>query len=333
MKVAVFDSKDYTRQFFDLRNTNGFDLVYLESRLSTETVRLAAGFPAICIFVNDHASARVVKTLREGGVELIALRCAGFNNVDLPACRERGVSVVRVPAYSPEAVAEHAVALLLALNRKIHRAYGRVREGNFRLDGLMGFDLKGKTVGIVGTGRIGHAFANIMLGFGCEVLAFDKRPNPGLLDHPGVRYVPLDQLWRESDVISLHAPLTPETRHMIDKTSIKMMKEGVLFLNTSRGHLVNTHALIEGLKSGKIGGAGLDVYEEEDHYFFEDFSASVIRDDVLARLLTFPNVIITGHQGFFTREALIAIADTTFHSLREFRDGKRGKELTYADIL
>lgn len=323
MKVAVFSTKPYDRVFLQQANEEfGHEMVFFEPRLTEETVSLAWGYPAICNFVNDQLHAANVRLLAEHGTRLLALRSAGFNHVDLEAAARHGITVVRVPAYSPYAVAEHTVALLLSLNRKTHRAYNRVREGNFNIDGLLGFDLHGRTVGVVGTGKIGTVFAKIMHGFGCKLLAFDPYPNPECEDI-GVRYVDLEELFAESDVISLHCPLTPNTHHFINAEAIDRMKPGVVLINTSRGALVDARAVIEGLKSGKIGYLGLDVYEEEADLFFEDLSNQVIQDDVFARLLTFPNVVVTSHQAFFTREAMENISRTTLANITEFeRTGK-----------
>jgi len=317
MHIAVFSTKPYDRHFLDAANQEAgapHVLTYLEPRLSAETAVLAAGAEAVCLFVNDSAPAPVLRALHGQGVRLLALRCAGFNNVDLAAARELGLRVGRVPAYSPEAVAEHTVAMIMALNRHIPRAHARVREGNFALDGLLGFDMKGRTVGVVGTGRIGIAFARIMRGFGCRVLAYDPVPDATL----GLDHVPLDRLLAESDIISLHCPLTPATRHLIDDAAVARMKRGVMLINTSRGAIVDTRAVIGGLKSGAIGHLGLDVYEEEADLFFEDLSGQVLQDDVFARLLTFPNVLVTAHQAFFTEEALMAIARTTLDNVSAF---------------
>jgi D-lactate dehydrogenase len=327
-RVAFFDSKPYTEEVFRKTNRYGYALTFYEPRLSLETVPLAAGFKAICVFVNDILNAAVIQDLHAMGVELIACRCAGYNNIDLQACERFGIAVTRVPAYSPYAVAEHAVALMLALNRRLHRAYNRVREHNFSLNGLTGFDMHGKTVGIAGMGKIGACLANIMAGFGCRVLAYDKYPDRSLEERLGVSFVEFDELLAASDIISLHAPLTPETHHIIDAVAIAKMRRGVMLINTSRGALVDAHALLEGLKNGKIGYAGLDVYEEEGDYFFEDLSDRVMPDDVLARLTTFNNVLITSHQAFLTQEALCKIAETTFENIREFESGKRKVELT-----
>jgi D-lactate dehydrogenase len=317
MKIAMFSSKAYDRFFFDRANQKlGYEWTYLDNHLTLESVPLAANFPAICVFVNDRLDAPVLEKLAAQGTHLIALRCAGFNNVDVAVADSLGIKVVRVPAYSPFSVAEHAVALILTLNRKIHRAHNRVREGNFSLQGLLGFDLNGKTVGIIGTGQIGLMFAKIMQGFGCRLLGYDPYPNPAC-EALGMNYVPLPELYAQADVISIHCPLTPDTKHLINATAIEQMKRGVMIINTSRGAVVNTRDVITGLKSGRIGSLGLDVYEEEANYFFEDFSEGVINDDVLARLLTFSNVIVTGHQAFFTHEALTSIAETTLNNIHD----------------
>ncbi|HEY5924423.1 MAG TPA: 2-hydroxyacid dehydrogenase, partial [Kofleriaceae bacterium] len=297
------------------------ELTYFEPRLTMQTATLAAGFDVVCSFVNDRLDRETLERLAAGGVRLVALRSAGFNHVDLEAATALGVRVVRVPEYSPYAVAEHAIALVLALDRKIHRAHARVREGNFSLDGLLGMDLHGKTVGIVGTGRIGRVAARIFRGFGCRVLAHDLQPQPEVVAL-GVEYAQLDVVYAQSDIISLHIPLTPATHHMIGEAALARMKPGVMLINTSRGALIDSRALIAALKRGHIGSAGLDVYEEEEGVFFEDLSSQVLQDDVLARLLTFPNVIVTSHQGFFTREALAAIANTTLASVTAFERGE-----------
>ena len=317
MRVAVFSAKPYDRAFLEPAN-EAFNhvLTFFEPRLTAETQSLAQGLEAVCVFVNDRLDARVLHALAAGGTTVVALRCAGFNNVDLAAAQQLGIRVVRVPAYSPHAVAEHTVALILALNRKIHRAFARVREGNFSLDGLLGFDLHGRSVGIVGTGQIGTAVARIMAGFGCRLYATDPQPD-ATCEALGVVYLPIDELFARSDVITLHCPLTPATRYLINAQSIERMKDGVMLVNTSRGAVIDTRAAIAGLKRGKIGSLALDVYEEEGDYFFEDLSETGIADDVLARLLTFPNVLITAHQGFFTHEALSAIAQTTLRNLSD----------------
>jgi D-lactate dehydrogenase len=329
MKIVMFDTHAYDRDSFTKANEAfSFDITFLDVRLTAATAPLAAGFEAVIAFVNDRIDARALETLKNGGTRVIALRSAGFNNVDLEAAARLDIPVVRVPEYSPYAVAELAVALLLALNRKIHRAHARVREGNFSLEGLVGFDLHGKTVGLVGTGKIGRIAARIFSGFGCQVLAFDPKPDEALTRELGVRYVPLDVLYRESDILSLHVPLTRETHHMIDAPAIAAMKPGVLLINTGRGALIDTKALISALKTGVVSGAGLDVYEEEEGVFFRDLSDRVLQDDVLARLMTFPNVLITSHQGFLTREALANIASVTLNNLAAFARGERANEIT-----
>jgi D-lactate dehydrogenase len=323
MRVAVFSTKPYDRKFLDAANAEaGHELVYLESRLTLRTVAAAEGAGAVCAFVNDELNGSVLAALLQQGIRLIALRSAGINNVDLVVARDLGMTIARVPEYSPHAIAEHAAALVLSLNRKIHRAYARVREGNFALDGLLGFDLFGRTVGIVGTGRIGAVFARIMTGFGCTILAFDPRRNPDC-EAIGVRYVSLDELLAGSDVVSLHCPLTPETHHLIDAAAVARLREGAMLINTSRGAVVDTRAVIRALKTGRIGSLGLDVYEEEADLFFEDLSNRVIQDDVFARLLSFPNVLITGHQAFFTTEAMRGIAETTMANITGF--GRHGR--------
>ena len=323
MRVAVFSTKPYDRAFLEAANVDvGHELVFFEPRLTAETAPLAEGFPAVCIFVHDVVDRAVLEFLAREGVRLIALRAAGFNNVDVPAAAELGIAVCRVPAYSPYAVAEHAVALILALDRRTHRAFNRVREGNFALDGLLGFDLHGRTVGIVGTGRIGAVFARIMAGFGCRLLASDPYVNDEVVA-AGATYVPLEELFAAADIIALHAPLTPETHHLIGRDTLRRMKRGVMLINTSRGGLIDTEAVIEALKDGTIGYLGLDVYEEEVALFFEDLSQEILQDDVFARLLTFPNVLVTAHQAFFTEDALQRIAQTTVENITEFaRDGR-----------
>ena len=320
MKVAVFSTKSYDRRFLEAANRDaGHRLVFLESHLNEITAAAADGAEAVCIFVNDDAGAAALEALHRQGVRLVALRSAGFNNVDLARAKELGMTVARVPEYSPNAVAEHTVALILALDRKIHRAYARVREGNFALEGLLGFDLNGRTVGVVGTGKIGRLVIRIMRGFGCDVLAHDLKPNPDA-EALGARYVSLPELIARSDIITLHCPLTPATRHLIDAEAIAGMKKGAMLVNTSRGAVIDTRAVIEGLKSGRIGSLALDVYEEEGDLFFENLSDEAIQDDVFARLLTFPNVLITGHQAFFTVDALTAIAETTIANLTAFEE-------------
>jgi D-lactate dehydrogenase len=318
MRVTVYSTRPYDREFLTRANGAGrHELVFLEARLDAATVAAADGAQAVCVFVNDRADAEVLRALHAGGVRLVALRCAGFNHVDLVAAATLGVEVGRVPEYSPYAVAEHTAALVLTLNRKLHRAYSRVREGNLALEGLLGFDLHGRTVGLVGTGRIGACFARIMAGFGCRVLATAPIANPEC-EALGVRYVELADLLARSDVVSLHCPLTPQTRHLIDADALASMKRGAMLINTSRGAVVDTRAVIAALKSGQLGSLGLDVYEEEADLFFRDLSDEVIHDDVFARLLTFPNVVVTGHQAFFTEDALSAIAETTVANLDSF---------------
>ena len=322
MKIAVFDTHRFDREAFERANARyGHELSFLEPRLTPDTAVLASGFEAVCAFVNDRLDSEALGVLHREGVRLIALRSAGFNNVNLDEAARLGLTVVRVPEYSPHAVAEHAVAILMTLNRRIHRAYNRVREANFSLDGLVGFDLYGKTVGVIGTGRIGAVMLRILHGFGCRLLAHDVKPDAVLAEELGVRYAALDDLLGASDVISLHVPLTVETRHLIDAAALARMKRGVVLINTGRGALIDTQALIAVLKRGDVGAAGLDVYEEEEGIFFKDLSDQVLQDDVLARLLTFPNTLITSHQGFLTHEALANIADTTLASVHAFERG------------
>jgi len=319
MRVAVFSSKPYDRTYLAAAaKDSDHDLDFFEARLSHDQVRLAAGYPAVCVFVHDDLDGDVLRALASGGTRLVALRAAGCNNVDLDVAAELGIKVGRVPAYSPHAVAEHAVALILSLVRRTYRAYNRVRDGNYALDGLLGYDLHGRCVGIVGSGRIGTVFAGIMRGFGCRLMAYDPYPNEEMRGL-GARYVDLPEIFAESDIIALHAPLTRETHHIVDRASLGLVKPGVLIVNTSRGGLIDTEAAIEALKDGRIGYLGLDVYEEEDALgFFQDRSQSIIQDDTFARLLTFPNVLITAHQGFFTADALANIAETTVANLTAF---------------
>lgn len=330
LKVAFFDAKQYDRDFFSEANKKfGFDIKYFQSHLSLNNVVVTKGSDAVCIFVNDIINKVIADELYSNGITLIALRSAGYNNVDLKAVFGR-IHVVRVPDYSPNAVAEHTVALMLSLNRKIHKAYYRTRDSNFNINGLLGFDMAGRTVGIIGTGKIGVLVSKILRGFDMKVMAYDKFPDEKNEKKYGFSYVDLNTLYRESDIISLHCPLTPETVHIIDKSSIKKMKDGVMIINTGRGKLINTVDLIAALKKGKIGSAGLDVYEEESEYFFEDYSSTIVRDDILARLLTFPNVLITSHQGFFTKEALQNIAETTLSNIRlYFEKNKLPNEICY----
>jgi D-lactate dehydrogenase len=322
MKVAVFSTKAYDRQFLEAANSNQEHyLAFFEPRLNRDTAILAAGFPAVCVFVHDQADAATLEILASCGTNLLALRCAGFNNVDLKAAADLGITVVRVPAYSPYAVAEHTIGMILSLNRKIHRAYNRVREGNFSLDGLLGFDLHGRTVGIIGTGKIGVIVGQILKGFGCNLLAYDVYRNPEC-EALGAKYVELPQLLANSDIITLHCPLMPETHHLINSKAIEQMKPGMMVINTSRGGLIDAKAATRGLKSGKMGSLGLDVYEQESDLFFEDLSDEIIQDDVFQRLLTFPNVLITGHQAFFTEEAVRNIAETTFANITDIEQGR-----------
>lgn len=318
-KIAFFGAKPYDIASFDKVNEKyNYDIRYYKGHLNPNNVVLTQDTDAVCIFVNDTADAAVIDAMVDNGVKLLALRCAGFNNVDLKAAKGK-LPVVRVPAYSPYAVAEYSLALMLSLNRKIHRAYWRTRDGNFSLNGLMGFDMHGKTIGIIGTGKIAKILILLLKGFGMRILAYDLYPDMKFAGEEGISYVSLDELYRESDIISLHCPLTDQTKYMIDKDSIDKMKEGVMIINTGRGQLINTNDLIEGLKEKKIAAAGLDVYEEEGEYFYEDKSDKIIDDDVLARLLSFNNVIVTSHQAFFTKEALHNIAETTLQNIEDFR--------------
>jgi D-lactate dehydrogenase len=318
-KIAFFGVKPYDIASFDKVNEKyNYDIRYYKGHLNPNNVVLTQDTDVVCIFVNDTADAAVIDAMVDNGVKLLALRCAGFNNVDLKAAKGK-LPVVRVPAYSPYAVAEYSLALMLSLNRKIHRAYWRTRDGNFSLNGLMGFDMHGKTIGIIGTGKIAKILIRLLKGFGMRILAYDLYPDMKFAGEEGISYVSLDELYRESDIISLHCPLTDQTKYMIDKDSIDKMKEGVMIINTGRGQLINTNDLIEGLKEKKIAAAGLDVYEEEGEYFYEDKSDKIIDDDVLARLLSFNNVIVTSHQAFFTKEALHNIAETTLQNIEDFR--------------
>ena len=318
-KIAFFGAKPYDIASFDKVNEKyNYDIRYYKGHLNPNNVVLTQGVDAVCIFVNDTADATVIDAMVDNGVKLLALRCAGFNNVDLKAAKGK-LPVVRVPAYSPYAVAEYSLALMLSLNRKIHRAYWRTRDGNFSLNGLMGFDMHGKTIGIIGTGKIAKILIRMLKGFGMRILAYDLYPDLKFAEEEGFSYVSLDELYRESDIISLHCPLTDQTKYMINKDSISKMKDGVMIINTGRGQLINTNDLIEGLKEKKIAAAGLDVYEEEGEYFYEDKSDKIIDDDILARLLSFNNVIVTSHQAFFTREALHNIAETTLQNIDDFR--------------
>lgn len=321
MKISFFSTQPYDKEYFERFNKQ-YEILFFEAPLNEQTVNLANGCNAVCCFVNDQLNASVIKLLAEAGIKIIALRCAGFNNVDLAAAKENKISVVRVPAYSPHAVAEHALALIMTLNRKTHKAYNRVREGNFSLHRLTGFDLYGKTIGVIGTGKIGQCFAHIMLGLGCKILAFDLIANKDM-EAAGVDYLPLIEVLKQSNIVSLHCPLTEQTKHIINKDSLNMMKTGAMLINTSRGALIDTKAVIDALKKGKLGYLGIDVYEQEEKLFFHDLSENVIEDDVIMRLLSFSNVLITAHQGFLTDEALTQIALVTLQNLSDFEQGKK----------
>ncbi|MCR4577649.1 MAG: 2-hydroxyacid dehydrogenase [Clostridiales bacterium] len=326
MRIAFFDAKDYDREAFEnAPGRENFDIAYYDTQLNPDTCRLAEGAQAVCVFVNDRVDGEVIDRLSAMGVKLVALRCAGYNNVEIEKAYKK-IHVVRVPAYSPYAVAEHAMALLLTSIRRIHKAYIRTRDFNFSLNGLTGFDLHGKTVGIVGTGKIGRVFADICRGFGMRVIGFDKYPAP----NSGIEYVTLDEIWKQSDIISFHCPLTDENRHMANAGTIGMMKKGVVLINTSRGGLIDSEALLEGIKSRQVGAACLDVYEEEADVFFHDFSGHIVSDDTLARLISMPNVIITSHQAFLTREALGNIAQTTLENISAMlENGFSANEICY----
>jgi D-lactate dehydrogenase len=322
MKVTFFSTQPYDKTFFETHNKKfGFDLHFFDIALNEQTVHLIDKTDAVCVFVNDRVTESVIQGLVGKGVRIIALRCAGFNNVDLKAANASQVKVVRVPAYSPHAVAEHAVAMIMALNRKTHKAYNRIREQNFSLNGLMGFDLFGKTVGVVGTGNIGQVFCQIMLGFGCRVIAFDVKEQDSM-KAAGVKYVSLNELLTSSDIISLHCPLNDSTRYIIGDSNIELIKKGCMLINTSRGGLINTKSVIKALKTGQLCALGIDVYEQEETLFFRDLSASIVEDDLITRLMSFPNVLISAHQGFFTAEAMDQIAETTLNNLREFSSGE-----------
>lgn len=321
MKIAFFSTQPYDKEYFERYNRQHV-ITFFEAQLNEQTVNLAKGSDAVCAFVNDKLNASVIKVLAETGIKIIAQRCAGFNNVDIAAAKENNIAVVRVPAYSPHAVAEHALALIMTLNRKTHKAYNRVREGNFSLDRLTGFDVYGKTVGIIGTGKIGQCFAHIMQGMGCQVMAFDIIANKDL-EAAGVQYLPLKDVLQQSDIISLHCPLTEQTKYIINHDTLDMIKNGAMLINTSRGALIDTKAVINALKKGKLGYLGIDVYEQEEKLFFHDLSENIIEDDVIMRLLSFPNVLITSHQGFLTDEALTQIALITLQNLNDFEQGKK----------
>jgi len=323
MRILFYSTRNYDRTHFSEANKNRSHILnFFEGHLTATTAALAHGYDAVCTFVNDAIDKSVIAELANNGVRVIALRCAGFNQVDLVAAANAGITVVRVPAYSPYAVAEHTIGLILTLNRKFHRAYSRVRDNNFLLDGLEGFDIHGKTVGVVGTGRIGSVFAKIMLGFGCKVVAHDPVSQNSDLTARGVEYVSLEQLLSAANIVSLHCPLTPQSHHLINKQTLKLMQRGTMLINTSRGGLIDTPALIDALKSKQLGAVGLDVYEQESDLFFADLSNQVVDDDVFQRLLTFPNVIVTGHQAFFTTEALNAIAETTLANIDAIAAGR-----------
>ncbi len=320
MKIAMFSAKSYDREYFNKSNeTYKHELTYYDASLNSHTATLAQGFDGVCVFVNDDLAKETISKIADGGIKVIALRCAGFNNVDLAAAHDHSIKVVRVPAYSPQAVAEHAAALILTLNRKTHKAYNRVRENNFSLEKLTGFNLYGKTVGVIGTGTIGAAFCRIMLGFGCKVIAYDIFESDALKQE-GVEYVGLEKLFELSDIISLHCPLTPETRHLIDKNAFAKMKKGVMVINTGRGALIDTTDAIKALKEEKLGYLGIDVYEQETNIFFRDLSEIIMQDEIFARLMTFPNVLVTAHQAFFTGEALEQIANVTLKNCSDFEN-------------
>lgn len=326
MQVLVYSTHPYDQKYLEVANQGKHEIKFTPATLDEHTTALAQGAPVVCCFVDDTLDAAVLQKLADGGTKLVALRCTGFNNVDLQTADKLGVTVMRVTRYSPYSVAEFAVGLMLSLNRKIHRAYNRVREDNFLLDGLLGFDLHGKTVGVVGTGKIGFVLAGIMKGFGCALLGYDVYRNQACIEL-GLRYVELNDLLARSDIVSLHAPLMPATHHMINADTISHMKQGVMLINTSRGGLVDTRALIEALKEGQMGAVGMDVYEEEGHMYYHDLSNHIIADDVFARLLTFPNVIVTGHQAFFTQEALTMISETTIENISDFAAGRSNNNI------
>eukprot|EP00121_Abeoforma_whisleri_P004818 Awhi_evm1s4359 len=330
IKIAFFDSKPYDIESFTQKNADldNYEITFFEARLSPKTVELARGFSVVCVFVNDNVSKEVVKALAHIDVKMIALRCAGFNNVDLNVAEGFGISVVRVPVYSPYAVAEFAMCLLQTINRKPHQAYNRIRNGDFSLSGLVGIDLHGKTVGVIGTGKIGQCFMDIAMGYGCKIAAFDVYPNKEYGEKEQVTYMSLDEVYAKADVISIHCPLFPSTHHMINKESLAKMKKGVILVNSSRGGLINTVDLIDALKSGQVRGAGLDVYEGEQEYFFQNLSGRVVQDDTLSHLISLPNVVLSSHQAFLTEEALNAIAETTLGNIKEYTQGKRLNELS-----
>lgn len=321
MRIAVFSTKSYDKEYLGRANGKKHEMVFFETSLSLKAIRLAEGFDVVCVFVNDELTREVIENLASRNIKLIALRCAGFNNVDIESAAQNNIKVLRVPAYSPHAVAEHAVALIMTLNRKTHKAYNRVREGNFSIERLVGFDVSGKTAGIIGTGKIGATFARIMKGFGCRVIAFDTRPNPELIQE-GIAYQSLDEVFRNSDIISLHCPLTPQTYQIINRNTLNQMKNGVMLINTSRGKLIDTEAAIDALKDGKLGYLGIDVYEQEEQLFFKDLSEIIITDEKISRLMAFPNVLVTAHQAYFTDNALTQIAQTTLQNITDFENGQ-----------
>lgn len=331
-KIAFFSTQSYDRNFFENRTDHNHEFDFHESRLKIKTAELAKGYDGVCVFVNDRLNSEVLKALADNGVRLVALRCAGFNNVDLKAAESNGIRVMRVPAYSPQAVAEHAVALIMTLARKTHKAYNRVRDSNFSLERLIGFTVYGKTVGVIGTGQIGQAFCNIMLGFGARVVAYDKYPSEAM-QSKGVEYKELEEVLNISDILSLHCPLTPETHHLINEASLQKMKQGAMLINTGRGKLVNTASVIQALKEGKLGSLGIDVYEEEEKLFFRDLSDFVIRDDQIAQLMIFPNVLITAHQAFFTRESMEEIAKVTLQNFNDFEADKTSKNEVNCQLI
>ncbi len=321
MKIAVFSTKVYDQEYFEkYQNSYGFEFTYFEASLNSHTASLTSGYDVACVFVNDKVDDKTTEILAKNGIKLIALRCAGFNNVDLESAKKNNIKVVRVPAYSPEAVAEHATALILTLNRKTHKAYNRIREGNFSLNRLIGFNLPEKTVGVIDTGKIGATFCKIMKGFGCKIIAFDKYESEELIKL-GIHYKPLKQVFQEADIISLHCPLNPETKHIINAESLSLMKDGIMIINTSRGALIDTADIIDGLSSRKIGYLGIDVYEQEENIFYKDLSESIIPDDLILRLISFPNVLITAHQAYFTKEAMEQITKTTLNNIEDFKKG------------
>jgi D-lactate dehydrogenase len=326
MKVAFFSSKSYDEEYFNKINEKyGHKLQFFETRLDSHTVKLTKGFDVVCVFVNDKVDAKTLKGLSKRNIKLLTLRCAGFNNVDLEAAEKHGITVLRVPAYSPEAVAEHALALILTLNRKTHKAYNRVREGNFSLERLTGFNVSGKTIGVIGTGAIGRAFIHLLKGFKTKIKAYDPYPNEQLKSE-GVEYIPLEELLTESDIVSLHCPLTPETHRMINAQTLKHVKQGAMLINTSRGKLIDTEAVIESLREKRLGSLGIDVYAEEEKLFFKDLSEMIIDDDTISRLIALPNVLITAHQAFLTREALEQIAETTLQNISGFEKGEINRQ-------